>query len=461
MDASNSRRGSATGTKVRRQRVKSQAAHFTQATGRRDDVDPDGNVAERVNGFWANVRSRRTRQGVTTRSIIDLTTFNSTLDSKRTAAKAEAHSIVRSRTSQDTLSETVFKSGSFHGFHKTISKFSTSEMTLSASDEALSNIQHTLNYDPEAIRSELVNTAHVDDIYELGEEIGAGAFGWVISATHRETGKRCAMKAQSIRDNAWCFRELEMASRVNHEYCASVLDAFVHKDKLLIVTPLYTGSDLYDYIVDEERDAFTEHDAFALCEQMLSALEACHRAGFAHLDVKPENFMFKEKSRGSDLVLVDFGSAEPFKKAQYAETQDEYVPESDDILTTLSRITGTACYMSPEVARGNFSSRSDVWSAAVCLYILMALEPPFEMTLKPGNHDDHNNSQMEQPRYQPPTNLDHPAISAMTSNGRNLMCNMMHKDPALRLSATEALQGIHTHLQYLESMGIGPVNRKK
>lgn len=30
--------------------------------------------------------------------------------------------------------------------------------------------------------------------------------------------------------------------------------------------------------------------------------------------------------------------------------------------------------MSPEVARGNFSSRSDVWSAAICLYILMALE---------------------------------------------------------------------------------------
>jgi serine/threonine protein kinase len=315
-------------------------------------------------------------------------------------------------------------------------------------------------YDPDAIADLLVNPAHVDDVYELGEEIGAGAFGWVIRATHRETGEVCAMKAQSIRDNRWCFRELEMASRVDHPFCAKALDAFVHKDKLLIVTPMYTGSDLYDYIIDDSRVAFSEHDAFALCQQMLSALEACHRAGFAHLDVKPENFMFKEKRNGSDLVLVDYGSAEPFEKAAYAETQDEYVPERDDVLTTLSRITGTACYMSPEVARGNFSSRSDVWSAAVCLYILMALEPPFEMTLKPRlSTDPAHQAHIEEPRFQAAANLDHPAIVGMSDNGRELLCSMMHSDPALRLSATEALRGIETHLGYLESMGIGPVNR--
>jgi serine/threonine protein kinase len=80
------------------------------------------------------------------------------------------------------------------------------------------------------------------------------------------------------------------------------------------VSPLYTGSDLYDYIVDDNRAAFTEHHAFELCFQMLSALEACHRAGFAHLDVKPENFMFKHSGPGSPLVLVDYGSTDPFER---------------------------------------------------------------------------------------------------------------------------------------------------
>ena len=292
-------------------------------------------------------------------------------------------------------------------------------------------------------------------MYELGEEIGAGAFGWVIKATHKETGVVHAMKAQSILDNKWCFRELEMASRVDHPNCAKAIDAFLHKDKLLIVSPLYTGSDLYDYVVDEDRPAFTEHHAFDLCFQMLSALEACHRAGFALLDVKPENFMFKHGEPGSPLVLVDYGSAEPFEKAAYAETSDDYVAHDDDVLTTLSRITGTACYMSPEVARGNFSSRSDVWSAAICLYILMALEPPFEMTLKHRSTTNHDAGlPAEEPRFQQTPNLTHPAISAMTDNGQALMVNMMHSDPALRLSATEAMEGIRAHLSALEEAGM-------
>tara|TARA_B100000795_G_scaffold262758_1_gene241032 strand:+ start:643 stop:1617 length:975 start_codon:yes stop_codon:yes gene_type:complete len=317
-------------------------------------------------------------------------------------------------------------------------------------------------YDPAAITQQLINPRHVDDVYELGEEIGAGAFGWVIKATHRETGIVRAMKAQSVTDNKWCFRELEMASRVEHPNCAQAIDAFLHKDKLLIVTPLYTGSDLYDYVIDDNRSSFTEHHAFDLCLQMLSALEACHRSGFAHLDVKPENFMFKYAEPGSPLVLVDYGSAEPFEKAAYAETSDDYVAEGDDVLTTLSRITGTACYMSPEVARGNFSSRSDVWSAAICLYILMALEPPFEMTLKPNKEMDGTKCPdsgiptqlLEEPRFEQTPNLSHPAISGMTENGRQLMISMMHHDPALRLSATEALAGIGAHLAALEDAGM-------
>ena len=82
------------------------------------------------------------------------------------------------------------------------------------------------------------------------------------------------------------------------------------------------------------------------------------------------------------------------------------------------------------------------------------------MTLKPRRSTDViNMSHIEEPRFQSAANLDHPAIVAMTNNGRDLLCSMMHSDPALRLSATEALQGIEAHLKYLESTGIGPVNR--
>ena len=53
------------------------------------------------------------------------------------------------------------------------------------------------------------------------------------------------------------------------------------------------------------------------------------------------------------LVLVDFGSAEHFKKATYAETSSDYVSGMDDEVE-IDRLIGTAAYLSPEVAEGRF-----------------------------------------------------------------------------------------------------------
>ena len=137
---------------------------------------------------------------------------------------------------------------------------------------------------------------------------------------------------------------------------------------------------------------------------MLSAAEALHRAGMAHLDMKPENFVLRyaegdapgkgggweeqaptnasddflalhgmgggggsssSSSGGGDsgtppsslsaddmtnsLVLVDFGSAEHFTKATYAETSSDYVAGMDDEVK-IDRLIGTAAYLSPEVS---------------------------------------------------------------------------------------------------------------
>ena len=51
----------------------------------------------------------------------------------------------------------------------------------------------------------------------------------------------------------------------------------------------------------------------------------------------------------NSLVLVDFGSAEHFKKATYAETSSDYVAGMDDEVK-IDRLIGTAAYLSPEVS---------------------------------------------------------------------------------------------------------------
>jgi len=296
----------------------------------------------------------------------------------------------------------------------------------------------------------------VHDLYRVGDVIGQGSFGTVFSALHRASRNPVALKVQRLSTNKWCLRELEMMSLVNQQnrtgHCAEVLDAFIHDStgsqadngggkeaqrQLVIAQPLYDGPDLYDYLT-ADGPALSERLAFKLLVPMLSGIEECHRAGFAHLDAKPENFMFTTTEDGKpSLVLVDFGSAELFTIAQYAETGRDYVDDQDDTLhyKALDRIIGTARYISPEVAAGSFSSRSDVWSVGVCLFMMLTKEAPFELTARG-----------EAPRFEDLDLLGHPTVQAMSPEGHALLLDMMNKTPAKRLSATEALARAQTIL---------------
>lgn len=103
--------------------------------------------------------------------------------------------------------------------------------------------------------------------------------------------------------------------------------------------------------------------------------------------------MFKSKEPGSDLVLIDFGSAEPMKLVSYARTGEDYDPQLDDQLPLerLTRVTGTAHYLAPEVVDGRFSSRSDVFSVGVCLCTLLTGFFPFSSELV---HSDSRSDQV-------------------------------------------------------------------
>ena len=179
---------------------------------------------------------------------------------------------------------------------------------------------------------------------------------------------------------------------------------------------------------------------FEIGLDMLKALEACHLAGFAHLDVKPENFMFKSKEKNSPLLLIDFGSSEPFVQRDYAKTAEQYDPDADDEITDLERLTGTAMYMPPEVAlAAKFSSRSDVWSVGVTLFLMIAGHLPYE------TDEDKN-----MPLFETLTNKSDSVLQALLPSHKKLLSSMLQIDSAERCSATEAIIQLNTILEDLE-----------
>jgi serine/threonine-protein kinase PpkA len=102
-------------------------------------------------------------------------------------------------------------------------------------------------------------------------------------------------------------------------------------------------------------------EATALLRQAATGLDALHRRGFAHGDVKPANLM---QRLNGELVLADFGMARAL------DAPAAPVPAG--------LVTGTPRYAAPEQSRlGTVSSAADVYSLGVVFFEMLCGKPPF------------------------------------------------------------------------------------
>lgn len=281
---------------------------------------------------------------------------------------------------------------------------------------------------------------NIEDHYEFGDLLGRGSFGVVHAATDKRTGKVVAIKSIEKNDDniiitsesgekASYHQEFELLRAVNEQqedrpsahntktwgtdnsHVTRLLGAYDEFPNILddgefhFVQEKLNGGELYEYLAQLYAQGHREHPddpvvseslAISFAQQMLQAVEACHFTGFAHLDIKPENFIFEKCHEDgtadptSRLVLVDFGCAESFAIAPYARSGAEYVVGQDDSVD-LHRAAGTLMYVSPEVISGYFSSRSDVWSIGAVLFLMLHGATPYAsntlttLSAKPAN----------------------------------------------------------------------------
>ncbi len=104
--------------------------------------------------------------------------------------------------------------------------------------------------------------------------------------------------------------------------------------------------------------------AWYYCQQLLGALAATHALGIVHRDIKPSNIMVR---RDGVVKLTDYGIAHLVRPAH-----GERAPSPQELAP------GTGAYMSPEQVLGReLDGRSDLYSAAIVLYEMLAGRPPF------------------------------------------------------------------------------------
>ena len=212
--------------------------------------------------------------------------------------------------------------------------------------------------------------------YKILSRLGAGGMGVVYEAEDTRLGRKVAIKflsddAHANADAIQRFqREARVISSLNHPYICTLYDIGTHDGKQFMVMELLDGQSLKDRIA---RGSLPLDEVLELGAQMADALDAAHAQGVVHRDIKPAN-LFVTK-RGSIKVL-DFGVA---KLGEGGRTDPGATIGGTDQLTTIGTTIGTVAYMSPEQARGQeIDARSDLFSAGVVLYEMVAGQLPFQ-----------------------------------------------------------------------------------
>ena len=250
--------------------------------------------------------------------------------------------------------------------------------------------------------------------YTIVGTLGKGSFGKVYKVLHRVSGDYRAVKvldkaSVSSKNKIKLLSEVEMLRSLDHPNILKVYEVYEDEKQINIVTELCLGGELFDRVLSMKK--FSESLAATYMYQIMSAILTCHEKGIVHRDLKPENIMFASDSEDSPLKVIDFGTSKKL--------------EEKGVLTSL---TGTAYYVAPEVLRGNYDFKCDIWSCGVILYIMLCGYPPFR-----GNSEDAILNAVSRGYF----SFAGKEWALVSSEAKSLIMYMLTRNPLRRPSAAE------------------------
>ena len=201
--------------------------------------------------------------------------------------------------------------------------------------------------------------------YRIGPVIGHGSMGRVYQAEHEFLCRPCAIKVLNpglvarqpqIREQFWS--EARVVANLVHPNVVTVHNLGSDRDYHFIEMEYVPGGiSLRETLIKE--GPLDPVRASKLVRQVVHALDAAHRSGLVHRDVKPANVLL---TREGQAKLADFG----------------LVRHRGDLETTVTKVAGTPTFMAPELFIGAVATpRSDLYAVGVMFYYLLTARLPF------------------------------------------------------------------------------------
>jgi hypothetical protein len=205
--------------------------------------------------------------------------------------------------------------------------------------------------------------------YRLLSPLGTGGMGTVWRAEDEVLGRAVAVKEVTFphglsdedRDvlRERTRREARAAARLDHPSAVTVYDVVEEDGAPYLVMELVEASTLSEVIRSD--GPLSPQRTAQVGLALLGALEAAHRQGIVHRDVKPGNVLLGADGR---VVLTDFGIAST---------------TGDSSITSTGLLLGSPSYIAPERAKGESPGpASDLWSLGATLFTAVEGRPPFD-----------------------------------------------------------------------------------
>ncbi len=269
--------------------------------------------------------------------------------------------------------------------------------------------------------------------YRILSKVGQGGMGAVYKALHLAFDELRALKVIApgiLHDQLFVRRfrqEAVITRKLQHPNAVRVDDIDEAEDgRPFIVMEFIQGKSLKKVI--EEEGPLRVPRVCSIIKQVASALDAAHRLGMVHRDIKPDNIALIERPEGELVKVLDFGIAK-MKEAGLGEA-------SGMTLTGTGMVIGTPQYISPEQAMGKrgdeLDGRSDLYSLGVVMYEMLTADLPFKAETTMAMLLAHlQQSPRPIPTLRPELQIPEPIVC--------LAMRLLEKDPAQRPSSAKAL----------------------
>eukprot|EP00210_Caulerpa_lentillifera_P003735 g3568.t1 len=269
--------------------------------------------------------------------------------------------------------------------------------------------------------------------YEKIRDINQGSFGFVQLALdkHHNPPQQVAVKfvERGEKINKYVQSEILNHRMLLHPHIIEFKEVFLTRKHLCIAMEYAPGGDLFDYVV--KRKGLKEEQTRWFFQQLIIAIDYCHRMGVANRDIKLENTLLDASPRPL-VKICDFGYSKSEVWQSVAKTK-----------------VGTPTYFAPEVIADDIYNPkiADIWSCGVMLYVMMVGFYPFERP------EEKNDKAKLQKMIQRILKVDYHVPSRINASADylDLLSRILVRDPAKRIT----IEGIQNHKWYQRNLPSG------